>query len=146
MTLQSHGSVTLRMSHDNQNMDVLGTWDVSHGLRGASVATDGILQGSVFKPVLFNVFINDSNEDLDVILSKFVDDAKLTGVLAPLRVERPRPKILTNLRVVTICVKKSKCWSCTWDGAAPALCTDGGMRGWGAAPWKGIWGFWLAAS
>jgi len=119
VTLQSHGSVTLRMSHDNQNMDVLGTWDVSHGLRGASVVTDGILQGSVFKPVLFNVFINDSNEDLDVILSKFVDDAKLAGVLAPLRVERPRPKILTNLRVVTICVKKSKCWSCTWDGAAP---------------------------
>ena len=142
----SHGSVTLRMSHDNQNMDVLGTWDVSHGLRGASVVTDGILQGSVFKPVLFNVFINDSNEDLDVILSKFVDDAKLAGVLAPLRVERPRPKILTNLRVVTICVKKSKCWFCTWDGAAPALCTDGGMRGWGAAPHKSIWGFRLTAS
>lgn len=88
----------------------------------------GVLRGSVFKPVLFNVFINDSNEDLDVILSKFVDDAKLAGVLAPLRVERPRPKILTNLRVVTICVKKSKCWSCTWDGAAPALCAGWGTR------------------
>ena len=73
MTLQSHGSVTLRMSHDNQNMDVLGTWDVSHGLRGASVATDGILQGSVFKPVLFNVFINDLGVELEDVINKSAD-------------------------------------------------------------------------
>ena len=127
MTLQSHGSVTLRMSHDNQNMDVLGTWDVSHGLRGASVATDGILQGSVFKPVLFNVFINDSDKDLEVTLSRFVDDAKLGGVvLTPLRVERPCAWILTNSRVVSMCMKKSRRWFCTWDGASLALCTDGG--------------------
>lgn len=46
-------------------------------------------------------------------------------------------EILTNSRVVSKCMKKSKCWFCTWDGTALSLCTDWGMRGWSTAPGKG---------
>ena len=80
-----------------------------YDLRVALVATSRILHDSVFEPVLFNVFINYSNKDLKVILTKFVYDAKLGGVLTPLRAERPCTKILTNWRVAPICMKKSKC-------------------------------------
>lgn len=53
------------------------------------LALRGILQGSVFEAVLFNIFIDYSNKDLEVILSKFADDAKLGIMLTLLGVERP---------------------------------------------------------
>lgn len=53
------------------------------------LALRGILQGSVFEPVLFNIFFDYSNKDLEVILSKFADDAKLGIMLTLLGVERP---------------------------------------------------------
>lgn len=57
-----------------------------YGLRVALLVTIGILWGSILGPVLFNIFINYSNKDLEIVLSKFVDDANLGGVLTPLRV------------------------------------------------------------
>ena len=84
----------------------------------------GALQGSIFKTVLFHVFINDSNKDLEVIRSKSVDDAKLGGMLPPLMVERPHTKVLRDLRAVSVCTKQRSAGLCSWDGAALALCTD----------------------
>ena len=81
-----------------------------YGLRVALLVTRGIQWGSVSGPILFNVFTIDSNNNLEVILSKFVDNAKLGRVLNPLRVERPCTKVFTNLRVVNICTKQNKCW------------------------------------
>ena len=43
--------------------------------------TSGTLQGLVLASMLFNIFINDINSEIEFTLSKFVDDTKLCGAV-----------------------------------------------------------------